>query len=160
MAPRSAPLIDVDLLEPALGPRDDTAGFRGRPWNPWTLVVWSAFAGHAGAALLFALNAYRLGSRRGATALAALFLALAVLHEWLLVTLEAPERGLGLTRNFLTLVAAAVVSTLQQRRFHLYAASGGESGSSVPVGVAAVAVGIAAHQGLRWALAAATGGLP
>ncbi len=143
----------AELMQPVLGEQDDLAGL-DRPWSPWTLVFVTFFAGPVGGGLLFGLNFKRIGRPHALwpCVLGGLVLqcVLAALFAWLLLngTLDPGDpqsRGWGRRGSqAVTVLAGMGLAAMQQRRFRLFEASGGESPRLWPYGLGAIVLGMVA----------------
>jgi len=136
---------DDELLRPTLAASDDPAHMRAA-WNPWTLAVLAFLGGPLTAGVLYGENFRRLGQKeRLAPVLGAALLACA-LAGFAAARVLAFERFAELdetrTLRFACRIAsallAALLASLQARRFRVFTGGGGEEGSLWKFGLAAL----------------------
>jgi len=147
-------LSDRDLLQPTLDESYDEPKFQS-PWRPWHLIWVAIFGGLVAAAIVYPWNYRRLGQPRHAEWALAVLVPLAVvvpvLSMWYLVHefgLDgaadvadlAPEdrRSVRLFQRAVTFIPAAIFSSLQDKRYRLYEANGGEPGRLLGVALALI----------------------
>ncbi|QDU85235.1 hypothetical protein Pla163_23630 [Planctomycetes bacterium Pla163] len=152
------PFGDDDLFTPTLGERDDAIGF-GRAFNPQSLWLASFFGGPICAALLFAINARRLGQQRLALHIGLGFGAVALtcvaLGAWYAVDARLAGESLGLSaeetsqeasRNMRLAMRVAGVALggvgywLQRQRFRLFLHTGHEPAKALGPSILAIVV--------------------
>jgi len=134
-----------DLYRPTLSASDDVAR-ADKPWDPSSLWVATFFGGGIAGALLFGLNAKRLGVPRQALWLAPTLFAAAVAALVAIVVFEARladnER---IVSRIVGVALGAIGWSVQRRRFRTVVAAGGEPGKALLPSLAAIAGAIALH---------------
>jgi hypothetical protein len=154
---------DDDLLRPTLAEADDALGF-DEPWNPWSLVMLTFFAGLLAGGSLLALNFARLGMKgRLYPALAIVgvaSIAIAGGMEWALASglIPATDRDAQRTARWIVRAASCLLAiglaALQRPRFRLFQMSGHSPGALLKPGLIAVVASIPVAIGLRYAFRA------
>lgn len=142
---RTAAHPDDDLFTPSLTEEDDATGFE-RPWNPWSLVVLTFFAGIPAGGSLLALNFSRLGiPRKVLSAVIAVILAtlvFAALRAWGLTHLsdEGQRRLFNVAQRALETLTAGAIAWTQRRRHRVFRGAVGAEGKLLLPGLLAAAL--------------------
>jgi hypothetical protein len=150
---RTAAYPEDDLLTPTLTEEDDAVGFE-RPWQPWSLVVLTFFAGIPAGGSLLALNFSRLGvPRRVLPAVFSVIAATLLFSAWRGWSLhhlpvDGAWRLLSLAQRALESLAAGGLAWLQRRRYRVFRGSGGEPGPVLLPGVLAAVLSLAVQAAL------------
>jgi hypothetical protein len=132
-----------DLLRPSLSLGDDVARAVA-PWDPSSLWMATFFGGGFAAALLFGLNARRLGVGRQALWLAPV-LVVATLATSAAVYAYREQLG-GDTRIAIRVASVALGAigwSVQRRRFRTFVTAGGEPGKALLPSLGGIAFGLA-----------------
>lgn len=149
-----------DLLTPTLGEDDDAGDYR-RPWNPWSLVVLSFFAGFLGGGWLLALNFRRLGMQTQVYAVLGAVIVLSILvsalYGWIAargfagLTGSEARSAAGLLARVLDTTLAIGLAGRQRRRFRLFSMTGEQGGGLLLPGLAAAVGSVLIEGGMRLA---------
>jgi|GEM_PF-4252467 len=145
-----APAAD-DLLRPTLDQRHDARGF-GKAFDPQSLWIASFFGGAFTAALMFAINARRLGRPRQAWIVGGSFFAAGIVATVVVVLFALDQgaltdEGLGddASRNLrgvsrvLGIVLGGIGFYLQRARFRLFLHEGNDAAKALLPCIAAIA---------------------
>ena len=130
-----------DLLRPTLSQGDDVAHVVA-PWDPSSLWMAAFFGGGFAAALLFGLNARRLGEGRQALWLVPV-LVVATLAASVAVHANREQLGgdTGVAIRVASVVFGALGWSVQRRRFRTFVAAGGEPGKALLPSLGGIAFG-------------------
>ncbi len=145
-----------ELFTPTVTAEDDAVGF-DYPWNPYSIVFATFFAGVFAGGLLFALNYRRLGQPRrclpvavGASAIAiVVYLMANLLIGKGIVQIDGiqPHRIVKFITQMLAVILALAMAATQHKRFRLAQYSDQPLGRLLLPGLAAVALGVIVE---RW----------
>lgn len=155
---RTEPVDELaDLFRPTLSATDDVARAKA-PWDPSSLWMATFFGGGLAAALLFGLNARRLGVGRQALWLVPV-LVVATLALAVVVYTYRDELG-GETRvvnRVASVLVGAIGWSVQRRRFRTFVTAGGEAGKALLPAIGAILLSIALTFGFALVYVAVVG---